>query len=118
VSPSLLLYVADMSRSVAFYSHILTKTPVGQSDNFAMFITDQGLSIRLWGRHDVQPSATPAGGSELAFSVETDDEVRTIRDKWVSYGVEIVQELTSMDFGYTFTAVDPDSHRLRVFKPS
>jgi hypothetical protein len=29
----------------------------------------------------------------------------------------ILQPPTEMDFGRTFTAADPDGHRLRVFKP-
>jgi hypothetical protein len=28
-----------------------------------------------------------------------------------------VQSPIAMDFGFTFTAVDPDGHRLRVFAP-
>jgi predicted enzyme related to lactoylglutathione lyase len=32
-------------------------------------------------------------------------------------GVAIAQKPVEMDFGYTFTALDPDGHRLRVFAP-
>ncbi len=33
-------------------------------------------------------------------------------------GVEIIQPPMEADFGRTFTAVDPDGHRLRVFHVS
>ena len=36
----------------------------------------------------------------------------------IKLGLRIIQEPTKMDFGFTFTAADPDGHRLRVFNPS
>ena len=41
--------------------------------------------------------------------------VTLTRDAWAKLGLKILQEPTKMDFGYTFTAADPDGHRLRVF---
>jgi len=34
--------------------------------------------------------------------------------QWIAF-LPIAQPLTQMDFGYTFVALDPDGHRLRVF---
>jgi predicted enzyme related to lactoylglutathione lyase len=36
---------------------------------------------------------------------------------WCNRGIAILQEPTDLDFGRTFTARDPDGHRLRVFHP-
>ncbi|HVW91717.1 MAG TPA: drug:proton antiporter, partial [Devosia sp.] len=36
-------------------------------------------------------------------------------DVWKGLDLVMLQEPTEMDFGFTFTAADPDGHRLRVF---
>ena len=41
-----------------------------------------------------------------------------IHEAWVSRGVTIAQAPTDLDFGRTFVALDPDGHRLRVFRPA
>jgi predicted enzyme related to lactoylglutathione lyase len=43
--------------------------------------------------------------------------VNALATAWQKKGVEIVQRPTQMDFGWTFAAVDPDGHRVRVFAP-
>ncbi|MEO9229748.1 MAG: drug:proton antiporter, partial [Devosia sp.] len=65
----------------------------------------------------VEPKATLPGGAELCVTVEGDEAVQVTRDAWAKLGLKILQEPTKMDFGYTFTAADPDEHRLRVFNP-
>jgi predicted enzyme related to lactoylglutathione lyase len=72
---------------------------------------------RPWTAAGVQPSATPPGGAELAFAVASDDAVRERHGQWRALGLPILQPPTAMDFGFTFTAADPDGHRLRVFAP-
>jgi len=37
---------------------------------------------------------------------------------WTKRGLAIAQEPTKMNFGFTFTALDPDGHRLRVYAPA
>ena len=37
--------------------------------------------------------------------------------EWVGRGLRIAQAPVTLDFGYTFVALDPDQHRLRVFAP-
>lgn len=115
---TILNYVADAPKSAALYSKLLGSQPVESSENFAMFILPNGTALGLWARHHVEPKATLPGGTELGFTVDSDDEVRTTRDDWVKLGLRILQEPTEMDFGYTFTAADPDGHRLRVYRPS
>ena len=43
--------------------------------------------------------------------------VRACHARWQGLGVPVIQAPTEMDFGLTFTALDPDGHRLRVFAP-
>jgi predicted enzyme related to lactoylglutathione lyase len=41
--------------------------------------------------------------------------VRETYAAWTKLGLEVVQEPTRMDFGFTFVVADPDGHRLRPF---
>jgi catechol 2,3-dioxygenase-like lactoylglutathione lyase family enzyme len=117
-SPNYVLaYVADPPRSAALYRKLLDADPVEVSDTFALFDLP-GTAFALRSRDDVEPRATLPGGTELAFAVESDAEVRRRRNQWVKLGLHIIQEPVQMAFGYTFTAADPDGHRLRVFNPS
>jgi predicted lactoylglutathione lyase len=72
----------------------------------------------LWSRKTVEPAAVAqAGGSEVAFTVDTAAAVQAIFTDWKRRGLNIIQQPVQMDFGYTFVATDPDGHRLRVFVP-
>ena len=113
----ILLYVDSPSASAAFYADLLDTQPIEASPTFAMFKLESGVMLGLWSRHTVEPSATPVGGSELAFAVDSDATVRSMHDAWRAKGLRIVQEPVAMDFGFTFVAADPDGHRLRVFAP-
>jgi catechol 2,3-dioxygenase-like lactoylglutathione lyase family enzyme len=112
-----LLYVADPSASAAFYADLLGKPPVEASPTFAMFALDGGLMLGLWSARTVEPAATSPGGSELAISVADNAAVNALYAEWSAKRVPIAQAPTSMDFGFTFLALDPDGHRLRVFAP-
>ncbi|HBO5133972.1 TPA: VOC family protein [Pseudomonas aeruginosa] len=118
IAPSLLnLYVDDPARSAAFYRRLLARESVEQSADFALFVFDNGFKLGLWARAGVAPaSSVPGGGDELCFQVDSDDEVRCLHRLWREGGVEIVQAPQSMDFGYTFCGLDPDGHRLRVYR--
>ncbi|MEX8494564.1 VOC family protein [Sphaerotilus sp.] len=114
----LLLYVANPTASAAFYADLLGKPPVEASPTFAMFALSSGVMLGLWAAHTVEPAATPAGGMELAFAVEGGaNAVRACCAEWIAKGLPILQAPIAMDFGFTFTAADPDGHRLRVFAP-
>lgn len=114
----ILLYVDSPAASAAFYAELLGKAPVESSATFAMFALDSGVMMGLWSKHTVQPEATPVGGGELAFAVDGNDAVSARYTDWLQRGLRIAQVPTKMDFGYTFVALDPDGHRLRVFAPS
>ena len=115
---SLIFYVRHPAESAAFYSQLLGRAPVDASPNFVMFALGEQLMLGLWARHDVVPAATPPGGAELCLTLPDRDAVQACLARWRGLGAAIVQEPTEMDFGYTFSAVDPDGHRLRVFSPT
>jgi catechol 2,3-dioxygenase-like lactoylglutathione lyase family enzyme len=113
----LLLYVDSPAASASFYENLLGHPPVEASPTFAMFALKSGIMLGLWSRHTVEPAASPSGGSELAFTVADEAAVDSTCAGWAAKGVTILQPPTVMDFGRTFTAADPDGHRLRVFAP-
>jgi catechol 2,3-dioxygenase-like lactoylglutathione lyase family enzyme len=113
-----ILYVKDASVSAAFYGDLLGRAPVEASPNFSMFVLSSGVRLGLWSRHDVAPAVTaPAGGAELAITLADADAVRTVHADFSRRKLPMAQEPTAAEFGYTFVALDPDGHRLRVFAP-
>ena len=114
-----ILYVASPAKSAAFYGDLLGKKPVEASPTFAMFALDSGVMLGFWSRETVEPTVAAApGGSEVAFTVSDSDAVRATHADWRRRGLAVAQEPTAMDFGFTFVALDPDGHRLRVFAPA
>ncbi len=113
----IIAYVADVPKSAALYGKLLGLEPVEACPNFAMFVLANGIQLGLWASHDVQPAANPPGGVELCFAAADEASVNALLADWRGLGLTIVQTPAIMDFGYTFTAVDPDGHRLRAFAP-
>ncbi len=114
-----ILYVDSPIASAEFYSGVLGRPPVESAATFAMFALDSGVMLGLWSKHTVEPSAAAVGGgTEVAFSVENDAAVDALYKTWSTRGLTILQQPVNLDFGYTFVALDPDCHRLRVFAPS
>jgi predicted enzyme related to lactoylglutathione lyase len=113
----ILLYVNSPLDSAKFYENLLGKKPVDVAPTFVMFALESGVMLGLWATTGVEPKATPAGGSEIAFALGSDRDVDERHTTWSTVGISIVQAPTRMDFGYTFVGLDPDGHRLRVFAP-
>ncbi len=113
-----LLYVKSPTESAAFYADLLGKPPVEASPTFAMFALQSGTMLGLWAALTVEPPATAPGGAEVAFAVDGDDAVGALHEAWRGKGLAVAQPPTRMDFGFTFVALDPDGHRLRVFAPA
>lgn len=113
-----LLYVQNPRKSAELYSELLGTPPAEASDNFVMYALPSGLMVGLWAKHDVEPAANKPGGAEVSFTEGSDGAVRATHAAWTKLGLEIIQPPTAKDFGLTFTALDPDGHRLRVFAPS
>ena len=115
----LLLYVADPLRSSAFYSRLLGVDPVESAPTFVLFVFPGGSKLGLWLRDDVEPRPqVAAGAAEWALAVGDNAEVSRLHDEWKAGGVPMAQDPVDLDFGFTFVALDPDGHRLRVFAPS
>jgi catechol 2,3-dioxygenase-like lactoylglutathione lyase family enzyme len=114
----IILYVDNPSVSADFYIDLLGKAPIEVSPTFAMFALESGVMMGLWSRHTVEPaSPTSPGSGEIAFSVSDRSEVDAKFHEWTGRGLRFIQPPTTMDFGHTFVALDPDGHRLRVLRP-
>jgi catechol 2,3-dioxygenase-like lactoylglutathione lyase family enzyme len=110
-----ILYVADPQASARLYARLLDAQHVESAPTFVLFPLENGRMLGLWAKSDAVPAADFHGsGSELALRVADDAEVDALHDKWRAAGARILQVPTRVDFGYTFTAADPDGHRLRV----
>jgi len=111
-----ILYVADPHASAHLYAKVLDAQHVEASPTFVLFPLENGRILGLWAKSDAVPAADFHGSSsELAFRVGADADVDALHGKWRDAGLRILQAPSKVDFGYTFTAADPDGHRLRVF---
>ncbi len=114
-----LLYVDEPQASAEFYARLLDRKPLDSSPNFVMFALSPDLRLGLWARRDVKPAPLGArDAGELAMAVATNEEVEALCVDRKRKGAAILQEPTTMDFGRTFLAADPDGHRFRVFCPA
>jgi predicted enzyme related to lactoylglutathione lyase len=117
VNPTLgfvLLFVKNPLESAHFYSKLFNLKPIEQSPTFALFALKNQTLLGLWSRYTAEPMVTAEpGASEICFAVENVDDVYT---NWGAQGVTIIQKPTDMDFGRTLVALDPDGHRIRVYK--
>jgi catechol 2,3-dioxygenase-like lactoylglutathione lyase family enzyme len=119
VNPNLFIfYVDDPAKSAAFYADLLGKAPAENSRTFALFVLESGVKLGLWSKHTVEPAAVSgAGAVELAFALPGREAVESLFRDWTQRGFKILQSPVALDFGFTFVALDPDQHRLRVFAP-
>jgi catechol 2,3-dioxygenase-like lactoylglutathione lyase family enzyme len=114
----ILLAVRDPLKSGALYAKMLGTEPVESSPGFVLFVTGNGGKIGLWLAPEIEPKAKPAGGAEISFTEPDKAAVLATHEAWKAFGLTILQPPTDMDFGFTFTAEDPDGHRLRPFVPA
>ena len=112
---SVILYVTDVEASTIFYRQALNKEPIETFKDFAVFALTDNVIIGLQTRDQIDPAATGTPGSvELSMSYATYDDVDQLYHDWTTLGFPIALEPTTLEFGYTFVATDPDGHRLRV----
>ncbi|MER2606514.1 MAG: VOC family protein [Siculibacillus sp.] len=115
----LILYVADPRASAAFWSRLTGRPVLEEADTFAMLGLREGVMLGLWRREGVVPAASASGGGmEICWPVGSAEVVDATHARWAAMGLTILQSPCEMDFGRTFTAADPDGHRLRVFCPA
>ena len=111
-----ILYVDSPAKSAAFYADLLGRTPAENSPTFALFVLESGVNLGLWSKHTVEPAAVAgAGAVEIAFALPSSEAVKSLFRDWTQRGLQILQTPVALDFGFTFVALDPDHHRLRVF---
>lgn len=109
-----LLFVKNPVESANFYSKLFNLKPVELSPTFALFALNNGVMLGLWSQYTAEPAVTASpGASEICFAVDNVDDVY---NSWGMQGVTVIQKPTEMDFGRTFVALDPDEHRIRIYK--
>jgi predicted enzyme related to lactoylglutathione lyase len=111
----LLLAVKDPLGSAALYDQLFGVAPVERAKTFVLYVLPGGLKVGLWAAADMKPAPKPPGGVELSFSLPDEASVRQTYTAWTKLGLEVVQEPTHLDFGFTCVVADPDGHRLRPF---
>lgn len=113
-----ILYVSNVMKSSNFYAQLFGITPVEKSPTFALFIFENGFKLGLWSSYTVEPSVNqianiPSG--EIVFTVQDKPEIDALYQAWgTQHQVTVIQKPAQLDFGYSFAALDPDGHRLRV----
>lgn len=109
-----LLFVNNPKKSSLFYQDLLNIKPVEESPTFVMFALKNGVMLGLWSKHTAEPRIeAPAGASEICFP---SDDVDALYEEWGSKQLVVAQKPTDMDFGRTFVVLDPDGHRIRIYK--
>jgi len=116
-TPSLgftLLFVANPQASSLFYQKILNKKPIEESPTFVMFALANGVMLGLWSKYTAEPRVDASPGAlEICFPTE---DVDRLYEDWGAKHVTVAQKPMDMDFGRTFVVLDPDGHRIRVYK--
>ena len=117
LDPNLIIFYVDNPQvSAPFYERLLKSQPIESFPTFVMFLLKSGMRLGLWSKNAVEPPAAAlGGGSELSLQVQNDNIVDELHTLWQQEGIQMAQPPTMMDFGYTFVALDPDNHRLRIF---
>lgn len=111
---TVVLYVDNLLVSSAFYQDLLGIKPDEDSPTFHSFKLSNGMGLGLKAKHSVEPPAQEHGGGELAFTLDNNREVDALFVEWQKKKMSIFQPPTTVPYGYTFVALDPDGNRLRV----
>lgn len=109
-----LLFVDNPQKSSLFYQDVLGLKPIEESPTFVMFALKNGVMLGLWSKYTAEPRVdATAGALEICFPTENVD---ALYEEWGRKRVTVAQKPTDMDFGRTFVILDPDGHRIRVYK--
>lgn len=111
----IVLYVDNLEITSQFYQEFLGIKPEETSPTFHSFKLSNGMNLALKARHSIiPPTEENSGHGELAFTPESSEKVDQLFAIWQAKEVNIIFPPTQVPFGYTFVALDPDGHRLRV----
>ena len=111
---AVVLYVDNLLVSSAFYQDLLGIKPEEDSPTFHSFKLSNGMGLGLKAKHSVEPPANENGSGELAFTLDNNSEVDALFVEWQKKEMSISQPPSTVPYGYTFVALDPDGNRLRV----
>ncbi|AFJ46857.1 VOC family protein [Shimwellia blattae] len=112
---SVILYVDNVDVSTEFYTVIFGEGPIEAFPGFSVFSLKDGFILGLQTRHDIEPKPQPAfGGFELCLSDISIEEVDAIYHDFKTRNVPMALQPCRLEFGYTFVALDPDGHRIRL----
>ncbi len=110
----LVLFVANPQKSSLFYQELFEIKPIEESPTFVMFALKNGVMLALWSKYTAEPRVeAPPGSTEVCFPT---DNVDALYEAWSKKQLVIAQKPTDMDFGRTFLILDPDGHRIRIYK--
>lgn len=109
-----LLFVANPQKSSFFYQDIFGIKPIEESPTFVMFALKNGVMLGLWSKYTAEPRVeVPPGAAEVCFATEGVDAMYEALGK---KHLTVAQKPIDMDFGRTFVVLDPDGHRIRIYK--
>lgn len=97
-----------------FYQDILGIKPREECSVWVAFELPNGIVFGLWSRYIACPRVEAApGASEISFLV---DDVDQVYEDWGKKHVTIAQMPENMGLLRSFVALDPDGHRIRIYK--
>jgi uncharacterized protein len=117
---AIMLGVADLARSKAFYADGLGATVDQDYPNFVSLKLDGGSSLALYERSAAAADAgVPAEGSGFAgvsfhYIVGSNDEVDDVMARATAAGASTVRPATTVQWGYFGYFADPDGHLWKV----
>jgi catechol-2,3-dioxygenase len=111
----IVLYAEKLALSSNFYRDLLGIMPEEHAPTFHEFKLSNGMSLALKAKHTVEPPTDKNNGNgELAFTVNDPKKVDELFAHWQAKEINIIHAPTSVPYGYTFLAQDPDANRLRI----
>jgi lactoylglutathione lyase len=103
---TLMVYVRDMDRSVAFYRDVLGLPLDMQSPYWSQFSLGNGVILGLHPRSEAEMK-TPQGGWTAGFSVE---DVRAFKARIADSAGSVVMDLHDVPGGVIVEIADPDGN--------
>lgn len=111
----IILYVENIQQTVSLYTDLLDCSPKELHPSYASFQLESGYTLAFWDIKEVKPEATGSNRAlELVFQLPTKQAVNQCFVNW-QQKLTIAQKPQTLDFGYTFTALDNNNNRLRVY---
>jgi len=105
---TLMVYVKDMDRSVAFYGDVLGLPLQMKSPGWSQLTLPNGVPLGL---HPMREASDHSAGWLPGFSV---DNIVAAKDHLEMAGVEITQDYHDIPGGVVLEFADPDGNRITI----